>query len=165
MISKLGIDPEILILVLLALVLILCVTVVIMALKMNDLSHRYDEFLKGKDGVTLEDTVVEAYRQIDMLNEFDQERHEENVKVLDSMKHTFQKIGLVKYDAFKEMGGKLSFSLALLDASDTGFILSVMHSSEACYTYIKEIIEGESYTTLGEEEKEALEKAMYEERE
>ena len=58
------------------------------------------------------------------------------------------------------MGGKLSFSLALLDQKNDGFIINAMHSREGCYTYIKEIIDGNSVITLGEEEKEALEMAM-----
>ena len=77
----------------------------------------------------------------------------------DNMKFTFQKVGLVKYDAFNEMGGKLSFSLAMLNESDNGFVLNAVHSREGCYTYIKEIIDGNSIITLAEEEQEALKMA------
>ena len=76
------------------------------------------------------------------------------------MKSAFQKVGLVKYDAFQEMGGKLSFSLVLLNEANDGFIINAMHSREGCYTYIKEIIDGNSIIALAEEEKEALEMAM-----
>ena len=76
------------------------------------------------------------------------------------MNITFQKIGLVKYDAFNEMGGKLSFSLALLNEKDDGFIINAMHSREGCYTYIKEIIAGKSIIVLASEEKEALDMAL-----
>ena len=58
------------------------------------------------------------------------------------------------------MGGKLSFALALLNKENTGFVINAMHSREGCYTYIKEIIRGESYILLGEEEKEAVDKAI-----
>ena len=75
------------------------------------------------------------------------------------MKFTFQKIGLVKYDAFNEMGGKLSFSLALLNETDDGFVLNAVHSREGCYTYIKEIVGGNSIIVLAEEEQEALKMA------
>ena len=73
-----------------------------------------------------------------------------------SMGHSYQKIGIVKYDAFKEMGGKLSFSIALLNDNKTGFILNSVHSSDGCYVYTKEIINGECAISLGEEEKKAL---------
>ena len=76
------------------------------------------------------------------------------------LEFTFQKIGLVKYDAFHEMGGKLSFSLALLNETDDGFVMNAVHSREGCYTYIKEIIAGKCVIILSEEEKEALDMAM-----
>ena len=58
------------------------------------------------------------------------------------------------------MGGDLSFALTMLDENNTGWILNAMHSREGCYTYVKEIINGESYINLGEEEKKALNKAI-----
>ena len=76
------------------------------------------------------------------------------------MQHTYQKMGLIKYDAFNEMGGKLSFSLAMLDVKNNGFIINAMHTREGCYTYIKEIVDGNSIIVLSEEEKEALSRAM-----
>ena len=86
--------------------------------------------------------------------------NEANIKKLFSnMKFTFQKVGLIKYDAFHEMGGKLSFSLALLNETDDGFVMNAVHSREGCYTYIKEIIGGNSIITLADEEKEALKMA------
>ncbi len=72
----------------------------------------------------------------------------------------YQKIGIIKYDAFQEMGGKLSFALALLNKSNNGFVLNSMHSREGCYTYIKEIIDGKSYIKLSEEEKKAVDTAV-----
>jgi hypothetical protein len=76
------------------------------------------------------------------------------------MKDCFQKIGLVKYDAFNEMGGKLSFSLCLLNEKNSGFIINAMHSREGCYTYVKEIIDGNSIIQLAEEEEQALKQAL-----
>ena len=57
------------------------------------------------------------------------------------------------------MGGKLSFSLCLLDDENSGFILTSMHTREGCYTYVKEIIKGESFVVLATEERRALEEA------
>ena len=75
------------------------------------------------------------------------------------MQFTVQKVGLVKYDALQEMGGKLSFSLALLNEKDDGIVMNAVHSREGCYTYMKEIIAGNSIVVLSEEEKKALEMA------
>ena len=76
------------------------------------------------------------------------------------MESAFQKVGIVKYDAFQQMGGKLSFSLALLDQNNDGFILNSVHSSEGCYSYTKEIKNGECAISLGSEEEKALDIAM-----
>ena len=80
--------------------------------------------------------------------------------IYDKMQYTFQKLGLVKYDAFHEMGGKLSFSICLLNKLNNGYIINIMHSNTGCFAYVKEIIDGKSYTELGEEEQQALEQAL-----
>ena len=84
----------------------------------------------------------------------------QNIDILSKkVRQTFQKVGLVKYDAFNEMGGKLSFSLALLNENEDGIILNAVHSREGCYTYMKDIIAGNAVVSLSEEEKAALESA------
>ena len=67
---------------------------------------------------------------------------------------------MVKYDAFDDVGGKLSFALAMLDSENTGFILDAIHSRDNCFFYLKEIVKGESYIMLSEEEIEALKRAV-----
>ena len=115
--------------------------------------------MSGKNARNLEKTLIERLDQVDTLLEANA-ANEKNIKRLFSnMKFTFQKIGLVKYDAFNEMGGKLSFSLALLNETDDGFVLNAVHSREGCYTYIKEIVGGNSIIVLAEEEQEALKMA------
>ena len=58
------------------------------------------------------------------------------------------------------MSGKLSYSLALLDKENNGILINSMYSREGCYSYVKEIIKGESYINLSEEEAEALKLAV-----
>ena len=89
--------------------------------------------------------------------------NEKEVKeISEKMKTHYQKVGIVKYDAFHEMGGELSFALTMLDENNNGWIFNAMHSREGCYTYVKEIVKGESYVELAEEEAEALDKAIFE---
>ena len=76
-----------------------------------------------------------------------------------NLEKTLIEVGLVKYDAFNEMGGKLSFSLALLNEKNDGFVMNAVHSREGCYTYVKEIIDGNSIIVLSPEEQEALDMA------
>ena len=81
-------------------------------------------------------------------------------KLYKKLESAFQKFGLVKYDAFRQMGGQLSFSLALLDENNNGFLINSVHSTEGCYSYTKEIKQGECSISLSEEEVKALELAM-----
>ncbi|CDA29413.1 MULTISPECIES: DUF4446 family protein [Eubacterium] len=130
------------------------------SMKLNKLMKKYDKFMKGKNAENLDGAIRESFKQIEKINVEHQKtmiKVEESVHRINSV---FQKLGIVKYNAFKEMGGNLSFALCMLDSENTGFILNTMHGREGSYTYIKEIIKGEAYATLGEEEKEALEKAM-----
>ena len=59
-----------------------------------------------------------------------------------------------------DVGGKLSFALALLDQDNSGVILNAVHSRDNCFLYLKEIVKGESYVMLSQEELEALRKAV-----
>lgn len=127
---------------------------------MRKLKKKYKMFMDGKNAKTLEESIMSRMDQIDYLISSNQ-KNESDIKAINkNLKSTFQKVGLVKYDAFQEMGGKLSFSLALLNQVNDGFIINAMHSREGCYTYIKEIIDGNSIIALADEEKEALEMAM-----
>lgn len=128
--------------------------------KISRLMNRYEKFMKGKNAENLSAPIEENFQQVETLERAYEKNEEMFQSTLHNITSTFHKLGIVKYDAFKEMGGNLSFALCLLDDSNTGFILNTMHGRDSSYTYIKEIIKGEAYATLGEEEKEALDKAM-----
>lgn len=128
--------------------------------KISRLMKRYEKFMRGKNAENLADAIEENFSQMERLDISHQKTQLKVEEALHSITTTFHKLGIVKYDAFKEMGGNLSFALCLLDDNNTGFILNTMHGRDSSYTYIKEIIKGEAYSTLGEEEKEALEKAI-----
>lgn len=161
MISKyLGIDSDYIIIGLCGVLLILFILTIVNIVQMKKLKKNYRIFMSGKDAKTLEDTLMQRLDQVDSLLESNEE-NDSNIKVLSkNMQRTYQKMGLIKYDAFHEMGGKLSFSLAMLDMRNNGFIINAMHTREGCYTYIKEIIDGNSVIVLSEEEQEALKRAM-----
>ncbi len=72
---------------------------------------------------------------------------------------SFQKIGLVRFNPFKDVGGDQSFSIALLDLNNNGFIITSIYGREGNRVYSKPINDGKSEYSLSEEEKEAIEKA------
>lgn len=141
-------------------ILILLILVIINIVQNKKLKRKYREFMMGKDCRSLEDNLIQRVSEIEDLIACNKENTENIEKISQSLNNTFQKVGMVKYDAFHEMGGKLSFSLALLNKVNDGFIINAMHSREGCYTYIKEIIQGNSVIILADEEKEALDIAM-----
>lgn len=141
-------------------ILLLMILLIVNIVKTGKLKKRYKAFMEGKDGQSLEEILMSRIDQIEALAESEKENRDSIHKIFENMEITFQKVGMVKYDAFQEMGGKLSFSLALLNKKNDGFIINAMHSREGCYTYIKEIIDGNSFIALAQEEKEALDIAM-----
>lgn len=160
MISQLlGFDSDYIIIGLVAVVVIMLIIMIINLVQISKLKKRYKIFMSGKNARNLEKTLIERLDQVDTLLEANA-ANEKNIKILfNKMKFTFQKVGLVKYDAFNEMGGKLSFSLALLNEKNDGFVMNAVHSREGCYTYVKEIIDGNSIIVLSPEEQEALDMA------
>ncbi len=71
-----------------------------------------------------------------------------------------QRLGLVRFNPFRETGGDHSFSLAVLDGKNTGFIITGLHTRERTRIYLKQIIKGKSDSELSKEELKALEKAQ-----
>ena len=143
-----------------ALILILIIIVFVQAVKLGKISKRYKKFMSGKNAKSLEQDIEGIFED----NKFIKASAEKNRKDIQALyrkfEGAFQKVGIVKYDAFSQMGGQLSFSLALLDENDNGFILNSVHSTEGCYSYTKEIKKGICEISLGDEEKQALDIAM-----
>lgn len=155
-----NIDVAYLFIVMLALIIILFILVIVQMVKVKNLRKRYEKFMLGKEAESLEDEIVTLFHDIKSLKEITDTNRKEIKNIYKKMRFTYQKLGIVKYDAFQQMGGMLSFSLALLNEDNDGFIINSVHSSDGCYSYTKEIKNGECALALGEEEKQALEMAM-----
>lgn len=158
--NQLPVDPAFLIIGLSVLTLLLLVAVIICFIQMRKLYRRYDFFMRGKDAETLEGIIMDQVEDIAQLKSEDRANKDSLRNTNKNYRSAFQKFGLVKYNAFKGMGGNLSFTMALLDYTNSGFILNSVHSREGCYVYIKEVERGETEVLLGSEEKEALERAL-----
>ena len=161
MISQyLGFDSDYIIIGLTVVLLFLLILTIVNIVQMRRLKKSYRNFMTGKDAKKLEDTLIKRLDQVERLVVANDDNEENIKKLFRNMQYSYQRMGLIKYDAFSEMGGKLSFSLAMLDVKNNGFIINAMHTREGCYTYIKEIVEGNSIIVLSEEEQEALNRAM-----
>lgn len=163
LLETIGIDPGIILIAMFVLIIILFFIAIRTNMKYNRLKASYTTFMRGMNGKTLEDSIFEKFSELDNMVDTVQKNRKDIRELNKNVRANYQKVGIVKYDAFNEMGGKLSFAIALLDGKDSGFILNSMHSRDGCYNYVKEIVNGQSYIELSEEEAESLEKAMYQE--
>ena len=145
----------------LAVIMLAVIILLIMQIKkVSGLKKRLDKFLVGKDGMSLEQDIIGLCEDNKFLKNSTDRNKKDIRNLYKQMETAYQKMGLVKYDAFNQMGGQLSFSLALLDENNNGFIINSVHSTEGCYSYTKEIKIGVSAISLGTEEAEALAIAM-----
>ena len=155
-----GLDYSYLFIGLAGISLVLLILVIIQMIQIGNLKKKYKKFMGGKDVKSLEDKLKKIVEDNKYIIELSTENKKNIKEINKEMEFSFNKVGIVKYDAFNQMGGKLSFCLALLNEKDNGFIMNSVHSSEGCYTYIKEIKAGICHIDLGNEEKQALSEAM-----
>ena len=161
--SNIGIgeiDLGIVITVLAAVLLVSIILNIINLCAISKTKKVYKKFMKGKNAKSLENEIMGLFED----NKFIKASIEKNKKDIRTLYHnmesTLQKVGIIKYDAFQQMGGSLSFCLCLLDENNNGFILNSVHSTEGCYSYTKVILEGKCKIDLGKEEEAALKMAM-----
>lgn len=144
-------------LVLILICLIIAITVLV---KYAKLSKKYKKFMGGNDAKALESHIMNLIA----LNQENTEKiqvNSEEIKALwKHQRYNFRKIGMIKYDAFQEMGGNLSFAIALLDENNDGFIMNSVHNIQSSYCYAKEVKGGTCNINLSDEEKIALERAL-----
>lgn len=154
-----GIDTAYILAGMLLLLLILLILIMVALCKLKNLRRKLDRYMRGKDAESLEDTILSCIEKADKVDQMNQILREDIIGLRKNQKITFQKMGMVKYNAFREMSGDLSYALALLDQENNGFLINSVYGNEGGYSYIKEIKNGESEILLSEDEQKALEKA------
>ena len=163
-----GIDPFYVKAGIVALILILFLVLLIMQIrlmgKFKKLYRTYDRFMRGKDMESMEETVLAQFERIEALEKSNEEKDRQIESIFENLQHVYQKTGLVKYDAFREMSGKLSYAVALLDKEDNGILVNSMYSREGCYSYVKTISGGKCSIEMSEEEQKALKIAVNKEK-
>lgn len=124
--------------------------------KVNRLYRKYKYFMMGEDGGSIEMKLSTEVRELrDMVESSQGMLHQQELLATMQLK-SFQKIGLVRYDAFDETGDKLSFSLTLLDGKNNGVVLSSLAGHDASRIYAKVVTGGECREALSAEEAESI---------
>ena len=156
-----NLDPAILFFVLIGALLIMIIVSIVQTSRVKKLEKRYNKFMQGKEAESLEDEIVGLFHDNRLIRTENEKNRKDIQDINKRMQKTFQKIGLEKYDAFNQMGGKLSFALCMLDENDNGYLLNSVHSTDGLnYCYSKEINGGVADVELSEDERAALEKAL-----
>ena len=129
----------------------------------KNLNARYLDFMsKLGNGENVEKILSEYLKIVDEMMKKSKNHEEEIIRLENNLKKCVQKVGIVRYNAFSETGGSLSFALALLDFENSGFVINGVYSRDnTTTTYAKPVVNGKSKYTLVKEEEEALEIALH----
>ncbi|MCF0142134.1 MAG: DUF4446 family protein [Parasporobacterium sp.] len=150
--------------ILVAVLALLCVVAIIAVIllftRQAKLQARLDRFLVGQDGEDLEAAILNKFARLNAAEDKCAANEQAIRDIYRRLQGAYQKSGVVKYDAYTENGGKLSFAIALLNERDNGFVMNVMNGRDGSYCYIKEIEKGSCSVVLGREEGEALQLAL-----
>ncbi len=108
----------------------------------------------------LMDTLVHCLEELQLIRKELQRFESDQQKMRGVLKGAVQKVGVVRFDAFEDVGGRLSFAVALLNEHGDGIVLSSLNGRQESRSYVKPVEGGESIYTLSKEEREAIAKAL-----
>ena len=152
-------DSYLLILSIITIILFIGFLVVLISnIKLKD---RYKKFMKKiGNGKNIEEDLERFMNKVDRVEE-------QNTQIIsfcqnldEDIAKCIQKVGIVRYSAFKDTGSDLSFAAALLDEKNNGIVFNGIYSREISNIYAKPVENGNSKYTLSNEEVEAIEKAV-----
>lgn len=141
-------------------ILLLFVLVIILFKSIGKVEDRYRRLMRGANNKNLEELIITQLDKIDESKEISERAIEECKKINNEMKGCVQKIAIMRYKAFDDVGSDLSFSIAILDDYNDGVILTGIYGRQESTTYAKPIDKGISRYDLSEEEIHVLNEAV-----
>ena len=140
--------------------LLLFVIVIMLFKKVDKVDSRYRKMMRGVNGNNLEEVVTNYMNNIDKASKRAKKDLDENKILQEQIVGCVQKVAIVRYKAFEDVGSDLSFSIAILDGEDNGIILTGIYGRQESTTYAKPIDRGISRYDLSEEEITVLNNAI-----
>lgn len=132
----------------------------LLELRLNREKKRTTNFFQGTQAKDLEEVIVQILKR----QKISGENIKKAIKRIKSLEEialiSLQKVGTIRFNPFERVGGNQSFSIAMLDQQDNGFVLSSYHSKENTRIYAKPIKQGRSQFPLTKEEERAIKKAI-----
>lgn len=142
------------------LVIVLFVYCVILHIRLGSLKKKYDFFMQGEHGASLERKLSVEVSEIRDAAKGLESLLSEQVAIRNIQSNTLQKIGFIKYNAFENIGNDLSFALTLLDGNNNGICISSIYGRNESRIFSKPIVKGKSLVSLSQEELESLNEAL-----
>ena len=142
------------------LVIVLFVYCVILHIRLVSLKKKYDFFMQGEHGASLERKLSVEVSEIRDAAKGLESLLSEQVAIRNIQSNTLQKIGFIKYNAFENIGNDLSFALTLLDGNNNGICISSIYGRNESRIFSKPIVKGKSLVSLSQEELESLNEAL-----
>lgn len=142
------------------LLLIVYIIAVVLLVKLSNMKKRYREMMAGSTAESLENMLLEHIAKVERVTAQNADIEAEHKRIHDILENVVQRVGVVRFSAFEDVGGDLSYAVALLDRTNTGIILSSIFSRNSSTTYMKPVNKGHSAYKLSVEEQEALDKAI-----
>lgn len=150
----------IIILAMMALILVLIVIQIVNKVHLNKLDKRYKAIFRNSESETIEDLIIEYGNRVEEILEYTKNVHKAYKGMDERISGCTQKVGMVRYKAFEDIGSDLSYSIALLDEQDTGVIITAIYGRNDSTTFAKPVDNGISKYDLSDEEQEAIERAQ-----
>lgn len=158
--NHLGFDPGIIIIVIAVACVGLLVYNIILSVMFSNLQKKYAMFMKGREAMSLEDILKSIVEDNQKIKAHETDNTTAIGEIRTQLDFCSQKQSVVKYNAFSNKAGNLSFVMCQLDEHNNGYLMNCMHTQDGCYTYMKDVKNGSVEVALSEEEKKALVEAV-----
>ena len=142
------------------LVVIMYMMILNLYMDVRRMKKRYKKMMSGVESGNLERMLIGHIDEVQRVKEKNTELELENQKLDNLLQQALTRVGMVRYRAFEDMGGDLSYAVAMLAAHNNGVVLSSVFGREGSQAYAKPIENGGSSYKLTEEEQQALREAM-----
>ena len=139
---------------------VLMILYTIAQIRISKIKEKYNLLVRGVKGVNIEQLLIKAGEDINNVH-IDINNIQNNLdKIETKLSFAIQKVGFVRYNAFGNMGSDLSFSIALLDSFQNGFVLTSIYGRDYTTSYAKPLKFGKSVYPLSVEEMQAIDRAI-----
>ncbi len=140
--------------------LLLLLTTIILLVSVNKVEKKYRKMMRGMNNKNLEEVINSNLDNIDVALNNSKKSLEKCEKMAGELKSCVNKVAIMRYKAFEDVGSDLSFSVAILDSYNDGVIITGIYSRHDSTTYAKPIDKGISRYDLSEEELHVLNEAI-----